>query len=424
MRTIILLCCFLLGSGITSLQAQDFTPLAPCWVHFDRPFYVTAEEIGYQLYLPTEFRDHPVVINAILMDALGQEVAHRFLTTEGQATVAGAYLIPADLPTGWYYFSYRVWDRSRATERVLLQAPLAIYNDQEVIAPERVSQREPASQSGPVAPSERPLQIEISLRPMPDGADQQARLSIQVTNHRGRPVAASLSVSIIDWQLLSPSLAMGMDNLQGGDSLKVVVVDRLSQELFWQGVLLDGNQQPLPRTALELRSPHSGATTLYTDERGLFPILQPVFEGDRRFFWRDEQGAPAQAVVLPATGRLEFGELYYSPGVIRYLQLSRQRKQMARLTGWTDGPIWSSPDLTPAREAVLTGLNPADEVPAGLPGAFRTRLYWQAGLQTNSDGRLFLPFRQSDEQSTFRVEVVAQDADGHRGRASITYRVE
>ena len=54
---------------------------------------------------------------------------------------------------------------------------------------------------------------------------------------------------------------------------------------------------------------------------------------------------------------------------------------------------------------------------------FRPQLLWEPALTTDTDGELGLTFQQSDDISTFQIEVVVQSEDGRRGIGRKQYKV-
>jgi len=54
---------------------------------------------------------------------------------------------------------------------------------------------------------------------------------------------------------------------------------------------------------------------------------------------------------------------------------------------------------------------------------FRPQLYWNPLIETDANGRADFTFHQSDDVSTFRIQVVAQDAQGNIGKGSHEYVV-
>jgi len=55
---------------------------------------------------------------------------------------------------------------------------------------------------------------------------------------------------------------------------------------------------------------------------------------------------------------------------------------------------------------------------------FRPQLYWNPVVETDENGQASFSFYQSDDRSTFRIEVVAQSEDGRMGRGVLEYEVK
>lgn len=58
------------------------------------------------------------------------------------------------------------------------------------------------------------------------------------------------------------------------------------------------------------------------------------------------------------------------------------------------------------------------------PVQLRPSLYWQPEARTNERGELSLSIPLTDDQSRFQIEVVVQDAQGHRGGGTATFTVK
>ena len=58
--------------------------------------------------------------------------------------------------------------------------------------------------------------------------------------------------------------------------------------------------------------------------------------------------------------------------------------------------------------------------PRHLPNV-RPQLYWNPSIHTEANGRATFSFRHSDDLGSFQIEVVAQDEQGHIGRAVVVY---
>ncbi len=425
---LVYLACSLLG-GVAFGQASR--SLQSSWLHLDKPFYVTEDALGFQLYLAPEFVKESIVIQSILFDATGEPQLYAYWVNQRKSTVPGKIVLPADLPTGWYYLSFVVWDRERQTERILLQAPLAIYNDQENIIAETVSQQEPSRQTAPVVLPEKELTITIANLPETMLPGSTADFEVQVTDRRNRPVSAEISVSVTDWGLMGASMAMGMDNLQESDSLRVVTPANLIGTTFWQGIHLQEDGRPAPAQKL-VAMIADREQNIQTDTRGRFVWQQPITANHSPMGFLSENTQPARVRFQPAPGRLALGELFYTPAAFRYLEINRQRKLIGGLRVEKNAiPLENyQNDVKPFRGPYqLAGVSPARELnwtytptAAALPAS--TTIFWAASQQTNTNGVLAIKYAHPPEATTYRIDVVAQDAEGRRGRVTVYYRAK
>ncbi len=421
----LLLVLLLLPLLTPSSFAQLGRGLQPSWAHLDKAFYVAGEPLGFQLYLAPEFANEDILFQSILFTASGEPVLYNYWR-QGELHVNGQFQLPQALPTGWYYLSFRAWDKDRETERVLHQVPIAIYNDEATITPEEVSQREPTRETAEVQIPERELQIAITSVPENLRPDEVAKLQIQVTDRRGRAVAASCSVSITDWEILSASLAMGMDNLQSSDSLLVVTPDFLSNQFYWQGSLVEEGGEPLPSVPLALINA-GDRQELSTDDRGRF-VFQSLRQFARELNVVLPSGQAGAVRFQPAPGRLALGRLFYSPAAFRYLEISRQRKAIRESLGQGSLALIGPPNLVQDLERqvpmVMTpqgGQNGWRDAGGSSIGARPSQ--WYPALTTDSGGWVTIDFMPNWEVRAYRIDVVAQDENGQRGRTTVIYRL-
>ncbi len=417
--------------GLQSVTAQV------AWVHYDKPFYVTEDMVGYQLYLSQQFNHHNIVVKTTLFDNRGEEISSQFNATEGQRVVAGSHYLPAELATGWYYCSFRIFDLERNAERIITDAPFAVYNDQIAAVPTSVTQSEPERFIPVTEVGETGLMMEIFTFPENPAAGEETEVLIRVRNRRGRPVQADLSVAINDWSLLSPSLAMGMDNLfSSDDSLRISDMNQLANSIFWQGSAYDSGGRPVGDGMIRATANEQTDATYEAavSRRGYFTLLSPFFEGDMAFSWQDGNGNSAMASQRKTNGDLsDLPPLYLSPAVFRYLQLNRQRKQLnayrqahpypgeTRLAalGAREGRATTIiRGGTPAASAEWNGHPVDDQTPA------RPSLVWNTGLQTNEYGEVRFSYQHGHDITAYRIDVVAQEtSNGARGRQSVVYRM-
>lgn len=79
----------------------------------------------------------------------------------------------------------------------------------------------------------------------------------------------------------------------------------------------------------------------------------------------------------------------------------------------------------------INGLQPIVDFPAFDPVQvdkhrpfFRPQLYWNPSVSTDENGQGTFSYVQSDDRSTFRIQVVAQGADGKIGTGQLVYEVK
>lgn len=405
--------------------AQLGRGLQPTWAHLDKAFYLAGDPLGFQLYLAPEFAEEDILFQSILFSANGEPVFYNYWRQDDNH-LHGQFQLPESLPTGWYYLSFRAWDDNRKTERVVHQVPLAIYNGQTTITPAEVSQREPARETAKVQVPEKELQIEVAELPTSIKPGEAINLNFKVTNRRGRPVEASCSVSITDWELLSAARAMGMDNLQTSDSLLVITPAHLDGRFYWQGSLLDEEGNPLTETSFTINNA-ADRQQMATDARGRFVFLsQQRSVRELAVTLANDQAALFR--FQPARGRLALGRLFYSPAAFRYLEVSRQRQAiretLAQTTPAKVGAVNLVADLEGRFPVVAAPNNQIAGWQSGSSSAPASRVsQWFSNLQTGASGGQSVTFEHAWEVRAYRIDIVAQDDEGRRGRTTMVYRV-
>jgi hypothetical protein len=138
----------------------------------------------------------------------------------------------------------------------------------------------------------------------------------------------------------------------------------------------------------------------------------------------------ADFVARLKTGQVERIDMYYYPN-----KLFKQFKAIGR-SGVTY--LHSKAEISiPADEAAdvfqLNGL----QIPLPFPtwsaeqlrqmpsqGMFRPQVYWNAQVRSDANGQASFSFVQTDDWSSFQIQVLAQGADGQRGLGTKVYVVE
>jgi hypothetical protein len=223
---------------------------------------------------------------------------------------------------------------------------------------------------------------------------------------------------------------MGMDNLHAGDSLRVITPNFLTGDFYWQGILLDGENQTLPNTQVQIRTT-DGVTTIPTDERGRFLFQQKGSSKGYQLDITSLDGYSVNSQFMPQSGRLVLGKLFYTPAAFRYLEANRQRRKICALLQL---PIGSLPDVQQNKVGILNGpfsLAAYQEAQQNnwtsnnnWVGPIRPGWIWQPGLKTNMQGEVRFNYTQAEGVAAFRIDVVGQRNDGQRARSSLLYKVD
>ncbi len=298
-----------------------------CVVHLDKSFYVTGEIVWYQLYLTQAFKTKPVAIRATVLNANGIVQHSSFLKTTGGTAIDGYYKIPFNLKSGNYLLQFTGINKASKEGVLLVETQLPIYNDLEAVAT-TVSNKSDLGQ--PAMPIDNELNISIELPKNSFNAREKIAPTITVKNKAGNTVAANLSVSVVDWELVGEDL-MNAGNLRSGETVNAQVTSIISDKLYLKGIAKQDNGIAHTTKVLGAYS-RTEDKVLYTrtNDNGEFYIAIPEFYGDRGFQILGQQEDYEQIRINEkkqlAINRLQ--SLPTSSQIATYLDLSRQRKKI------------------------------------------------------------------------------------------------
>ncbi len=330
-----------------SLEGQDSNH---CFIHVDKPFYVTGEVIWYKVYFPVSIKGNDKAIGIGIFDDEGKAIHSSYLRTKGKAYTTGFFKIPFEVKAGVYQLIVTGTNSLNKKKETLAFASIPIYSD--FIVPteldkEKVEETKTVSQM-PLA-TDNPLKIKVALDKTKYRQGEKVAATIIVTDNLGQPVQANLSVSVVDWGLMkSGGQTLFMGNLLYTGQLglldstirirgRVVIENRLAN-----GLVLDAYSQ----------SKNKGYYTI-TDEKGEFSLAIPDFYGPQGFLFRlhfplldewktdptGEELAPVNVKLLDGVLINEKKELAYTPEILRYLENSRQRKLIYQLYNTVEAPL-------------------------------------------------------------------------------------
>ncbi|MEM1122216.1 MAG: hypothetical protein AAGJ18_17350 [Bacteroidota bacterium] len=333
---ILFVVCFLLN---VAAVAATTTTTDKCLIHLDKSFYVTGEIAWYQLYLPQTFKTKPVAIRATVLDNKGVIVHSSFLQTEGKTAVDGYYKIPFNLKSGVYVLQFSSINKAKKSIVALVETQIPIYNDLEGVAKTVSAEGNKTMPQVKALPNE--LDIEIQLPTTNPKTRAKVQPTITVKDKLGKTVAANLSVSVVDYEVVGADL-MGSTTIRTGEGVDGNVVSILSDDLYLKGIV---NQDKGGAHAGKVLGAYTRVDDkiLYTrsNEEGGFYLAVPTFYGNRGFQILGQQ-TDYQNIRVNPENQLPINSvaaLPFNDQIADYLALSRQRKKIFQRYGTVESNL-------------------------------------------------------------------------------------
>jgi len=313
----------LLGVLLIFAPKNGNAQIAKSIIHLDKEFYVSGEIMWYTVHLPEFFNDIDRIILVEVANDLGVVVEDYKIRTHGRTSVTGYYKIPFDAPTGVYRLFFYGVHKFIDQNIKLAEIETSIYNDLEKVTAQmsesRIVQKEPSFLTD--------LSVDISLTGDAN-VNQLNELSISVHDSKGDPVAALLSISVVDANLVDRGVVVE------GDAVDYRSIQGLQEGLIVKGTLSTKQGDPLQVNVLGLYSPVDKRVVYSkSDEFGRFFVTVPYFTGHRKLQFIGYQAEVTNFDVQvsheqrpgPINTKVE-----YTPEVLEYLELSRKRKKIYR----------------------------------------------------------------------------------------------
>lgn len=341
--------CLLVFVSI-SLSAMANNTADKCIVHLDKSFYVSGEIVWYQLYLPQAFKAKPVAIKATVLDAVGNIQHSSFMQSEGKTAVDGYYKIPFNLKSGMYILQFTSINKASKSTVSMVETQLPIYNDLEGVA-QTVSDKASTGMAGSSTINE--LDIAINLPKTAFSAREKIQPTITVRDKSGNTVAANLSVSVVDWDVVGDDL-MKAGNLRRGENIDANVVNIISDDLYLKGVVKEDKGSPHGKKVLGAYS-RTEDKILYTrsNEAGEFYIAIPSFHGQRGFQILGQQ-SDYEEIRVSGESKIAINTAQTLPlndKISNYLLLSRQRKKIFQRYGSVESNL-TTEKYTTSRKSI------------------------------------------------------------------------
>ncbi len=315
----VFLACTLFLSVSKNVSAQ----ISESIIHMDKEFYVSGEIIWYTLHLPEFFNDLDRIVQVQIADDRGTIVEEYKLSTDGKTFVTGYYKIPYDATTGVYRIFFHGVHKFIGENIKLAEIEVSVYNDLEKVTVQMTESREPAEMESFLTD----LSVDINLAG--DAIiNELNELNIVVKDASGDPVAAHLSVSVVDAELCDRGVIRKVEPIDYRS------VEGLQKGMVVKGTLYSKQGDPLQVNVLGLYS--SEVQRVYyskSDTYGRFYARVPYYTGSRQLQFLGYQ-AEVDDFDVEVSRELSPGpinsKVEFTPEVLDYLELSRKRKTIYR----------------------------------------------------------------------------------------------
>lgn len=300
-------------------------------IQLDKSFYVNGEVIWYKLLLPATPTHQGAAVKAVLSDRDGKTLFYTFLKNKRAPFVSGYYKIPFDLPGGMYRLSFLASEAITGQVFTLAYADLPIYNDGEKVVSDKVrSDSGPKNTPAVLETAGDVLKVSINLNANTIRSRDQVLAGIRVTDANGQPVTASVSIAVNDHSLIT--VGGGQPTLIPG--LAAPIAYQLDTSITFKGRLTDYQNQPLTANVLGVLTPQQNRIHYTrTQSPGQINLRLPDFYAQQpiQFLGFPQEEENIKVSLLPDEGLAAKGDLVYTPEIMHYLELSRQRKKIFQL---------------------------------------------------------------------------------------------
>lgn len=302
-------------------------PADQCLVHLDKAFYVTGEVIWFKIYLPPGSKGNPFTLRVALLDAQGQVADYFFLKTEGKSYANGYYKIPFDRASGVYHLAFLGQEQTSKRPVILAKVPVPVYNDLEKLNNIEITAATPEVESLNIL-EWNDLQVEITLDQDAYKNRETVQPVITVKDQSGRPVKANLSVAVTDIALTGKAFP-GQSTVSAGFPLVSAALD---DQIYTQTKLSGNSVGTQKENLIGIYDPVEWQMFYASpDDEGVFFIEMPHFFGEKQIQFLGYPNPDIQVQINEVLKATNSSPLIYTEAILKYLELSRQRKKIFQL---------------------------------------------------------------------------------------------
>lgn len=299
-----------------------------CNVHIDKSFYVTGELIWYKLYLTPNMKDKNVAIKTSLVSANGNIIGDHFNLSEGKTYISGYYKLPFDLKSEVYSLVFSASRSKSSPEEIFGEILIPIYNDLEPIPSEANDIALKTFNSEAIL--DQDLQVTITLDKEVYSSREKVNAEIQVNDANGNPLAANVSVSVRDAEILASS--QNSNTLYKGNPINLEYQDdTFLDNIYTKGSYMKDDDELISNEIIGAYASDENKLHFAVPDptTGDFHVEYPDYYNTKRiqFFPYIDDGKDLK-IKLNKVGSSNSKKIVYNTSVIEYIKLSRQRKKL------------------------------------------------------------------------------------------------
>ena len=335
----------------TGLQAQEASNL----LHLDKPYYVTGETVYFKAYFSPTLKLSESILSVEIYDPKGGFILQSYMKKDEGDWSTGHYKIPYDASSGIYTLQVLAQTESSEDNVTLARANIPVFNDLEPMEFSSVSneihQTEPLNQL-----SDLKIALELT-KPTPKARDSVS-LRVQVMDAKGIPIAASVSISVVDVGLIGQAQDFPYQTVQLTELALANSLDA-SQYIPVRGRLEDPKADQL----LTFFMPEENKIVYTnTDQAGNFNLRLPEFAGSKSLHFVGAFSGRNKIVLDQPLSGSPTEDPVLTPAIEAYLQSSKQRKLIYQLFSRTESKM-TSQGLSSSKTMVANRVFKASEYP-------------------------------------------------------------
>lgn len=314
------------------------------FAHVDKPFYTNGEVIWYKVYFLNKEEVQSKVLHVDIVSPDGNILITQKLKIEGN-NAFGDINIPLDWEEGVYLFRcYTKWNLN-FNSRFSFSKQIPIYNAlRDGIIPDELAIPDAKLVSiAELTENNEKVKLELNTNRPVYSKGEEVKLTIEVNDLNGQPVKASLSLSIIDLDLIpDPETFTVVDQRLEYQALTPDLTSPTRQFDFEKNLTINGNildpitLKPVSSTLLSGYLVKKRSFLLGKCFHGKTQLELPDFYGVEDFQIHNlntyQNPTPLLKLNdlsehLPSYSELSDREIHKSPAIERYLYLSKLRRK-------------------------------------------------------------------------------------------------